>query len=318
MLGIKILISHHEKRSIVQNSILTPIQTGCALTQERFEGMLYDDEGENISAQNSKYCELTAIYWAWKNYEKLDNPDYVGLMHNRRHLLFNEKLPVPDKGMKWLEPSVFLFPPVCAKYLPYISRESICSYFPNYDILTIKPHTFTPTKYDKVYAGSAMLTRFMNTACMEKRFFDVFINTVKQYRPDYVMELKEFLAGNKMYLCNIFVMRKDLFMEYCSFLFPLLAQIDFQIDSDDFCPAKKRWLGYLGEYLTTLFMLRLKKRPQVKMRELNASFLMEKNKKDSIKLYRYALMGIFSSSYRKKYCFLRKKLNIFRWGEQNA
>lgn len=315
MFNIKILISHHEKRTAIKNDILQPIQTGCALAQERFAGMLQDDDGANISAKNPWYCEFTAIYWAWKNYDKLGNPDYIGLMHNRRHLLFDETLPVPDKEMKWLEPSVFYFPPVCSKYLPYISEEAIRSYFPKYDVLAIKPHIFTPTKYDKVYAGSKMLTRFLNTACMEKRFFDVFTETVRRYRPDYVPELEAFLADNKMYLCNIFVMRKDLFMEYCAFVFPLLAQIELQIDSQDFCPAKKRFVGYLGEYLTTLFFLHLKKMPQIKMRELNASFLMEKNKKDYIKLYRYALLGIFSSSYRKKYYFLRKKLDIFQWGK---
>ena len=34
--------------------------------------------------KNRNINELTALYWAWKNYDKLGNPDYIGLMHYRR------------------------------------------------------------------------------------------------------------------------------------------------------------------------------------------------------------------------------------------
>lgn len=320
MQKIKILISHRERRTVIQSDILQPIQTGCDEASCCFPDMLHDNDGPNISDQNAKYCEFTAIYWAWKNYDKLGNPDYIGLMHNRRHLLFNQSLPVPDEKMTWLEPkgSVYLFPPICPKYMPYIADEAISSYFPKYDVLVIGPQEFVPTKYDTIYPGPIMKTRYLNTAGTEKRFFDIFEKTVCQYAPEYTEELNKFLSGNIMYLCNIFVMRKDLFMQYCKFIFPLLEKIDSQVDSRDFPPAKKRFLGYLGEYLTTLFIFRLKKNPQINIKELKASFIMEKNKKEYIKLYRYALMGICSSSYRKKYCFLRKKLNIFKWGNKNA
>jgi hypothetical protein len=35
------------------------------------------------------YNELTAIYWAWKNYNEIGNPSHLGFMHYRRHFLFN-------------------------------------------------------------------------------------------------------------------------------------------------------------------------------------------------------------------------------------
>lgn len=52
--------------------------------------MIGDDTGDNISALNDSYNEMTALYWAWKNYDKLGNPDYIGLMHYRRHFVLNE------------------------------------------------------------------------------------------------------------------------------------------------------------------------------------------------------------------------------------
>lgn len=63
----------------------TPIQAGAALTEERVCS-LCDNTGDNISHKNRQYCELTALYWIWKN----DRSDYVGLGHYRRHFELEE------------------------------------------------------------------------------------------------------------------------------------------------------------------------------------------------------------------------------------
>lgn len=64
----------------------TPIQAGAALTDQRICGVC-DHTGDNISDKNRQYCELTALYWIWKN----DRSDYVGLGHYRRHFEVNEE-----------------------------------------------------------------------------------------------------------------------------------------------------------------------------------------------------------------------------------
>ncbi|WP_294159799.1 DUF4422 domain-containing protein [uncultured Selenomonas sp.] len=60
---------------------ITPIQVGAALCKERIADCT-DDTGENISARNRRYSEMTAFYWMWKNDARAD---YLGLCHYRRH-----------------------------------------------------------------------------------------------------------------------------------------------------------------------------------------------------------------------------------------
>ena len=77
------------------------IQAGTALTDTRLDGCeIFDDQGEDISDLNKQFCELTALYWLWKNCEDA----VIGLEHYRRRFLlpkmwadmrFDVILPVP-------------------------------------------------------------------------------------------------------------------------------------------------------------------------------------------------------------------------------
>lgn len=98
-----------------------PIQVGAALTNEVIADVR-DNKGDNISEKNKQYCELTALYWIWKN----DRSDYKGLCHYRRHF------DVDDKMLSLLLHSdidvvltipIFNYPSVGAMYCHDHSRE---------------------------------------------------------------------------------------------------------------------------------------------------------------------------------------------------
>lgn len=84
--GLKVSVYQATHNQICKKSrdYLVPIQVGAALTSERYAAVR-DNIGENISEKNPYYCELTALYWAWKNDK---TSDIIGLCHYRRKFLF--------------------------------------------------------------------------------------------------------------------------------------------------------------------------------------------------------------------------------------
>ena len=76
---IKIAVAYHKDSIVLQDEHLIPVHVGKSLATAHlpFQG---DNTGDNISEKNPLYCELTALYWLWKNCED----DYIGICHYRR------------------------------------------------------------------------------------------------------------------------------------------------------------------------------------------------------------------------------------------
>ncbi len=53
---------------------------GVSDADAKSRGWLCDDTGDNVSNENPYYCELTALYWNWKNLTE----EITGLAHYRR------------------------------------------------------------------------------------------------------------------------------------------------------------------------------------------------------------------------------------------
>jgi hypothetical protein len=64
---IKILICTHKAAEFPQENIFLPVLGGGWALASKEPGIQYDDTGENISAKNKNFAEITVLYWAWKN-----------------------------------------------------------------------------------------------------------------------------------------------------------------------------------------------------------------------------------------------------------
>lgn len=76
---IRIYVAAHKKFDAPEDDVYIPLHVGCEGKEPL--GYIGDNTGDNISTKNQNYCELTGIYWMWKNV----NCDIIGLCHYRRY-----------------------------------------------------------------------------------------------------------------------------------------------------------------------------------------------------------------------------------------
>lgn len=142
------------------------VQAGAALTAQRLsaEG-LTDCVGYHISGKNRQYCELTVLYWIWKN----SREDIVGLSHYRRHFI------LPDWWQEIMvlnEIDVILPVPTCV--YPSIEENYKERHDPadwDYLIEYLKEHS--PEDYrvsEQVFSGNLYLP--CNMFIMRRRILD--------------------------------------------------------------------------------------------------------------------------------------------------
>ena len=92
----KIIVAVHKPYDLPEGSLYLPVQAGAACHPRlAYTG---DDTGDEISEKNGLYCELTALYWGWKNL--LPSLDALGLCHYRRYFQEpGEKKPVTEETL---------------------------------------------------------------------------------------------------------------------------------------------------------------------------------------------------------------------------
>lgn len=79
----RIYIATHKKFDFAPMDGYIPLHVGRAGKEDL--GYLGDDTGDNISEKNANFCELTGMYWMWKNV----TCDIIGLCHYRRFFTRN-------------------------------------------------------------------------------------------------------------------------------------------------------------------------------------------------------------------------------------
>lgn len=241
----KLLVCVHKAGTFLNDGHYMPVQVGKAAstTELPIQG---DDTGENISRKNPSYCELTALYWAWKN---LKPTDYIGLCHYRRYFDFT---PFHYRERYLIR----------AEQLGKSQRlPGLEKLFRKYDIVLPVSMVFGESlreHYAKHHIGKDV---------------DVLREVIEKLTPDYLDAFDSIMdRSNQLAGYNMFLSRWETFDRYCGWLFPVLSELEKRIDiSDD--PYQARIFGFLGERLLNVYCrrhrLRVKYYPIVLVDEEN-------------------------------------------------
>lgn len=260
---IDIIVACHGESYVPTCPLFVPVQTGAAQAAQHFAGMQRDDEGDNISDRNDRYCELTAQYWAWKNLDA----DHYGMFHNRRYLSFSETKYEKD-GMGWMH---FSAPDDAALEALGIDEAVMRRVIEDADlVIPERMHLEPPADETQAYTVERQYARGFQHDPEDLR---TAVRTLVRRHPDYEQDAKEYLASCSGWFCNIFIMTRELFFDYCAWLFPLLDEIDRQIDVTDASEYRMRTTGFLAERLEGIYLTHLlRTRPDLRVKELPVAF----------------------------------------------
>lgn len=253
---ITVLVCCHKKDFFYSGDGYFPIQVGKELANVDL-GIQGDNSGENISKKNPNFCELTAHYWLWKNGT---DSKYVGLTHYRRYFDFNKKY---SGGYFYQNISV---EELSEDRLELPKEEELDQIFRTHDIILAPPISY-PVSLDIHYAVSHNKEDILELRKIVERLY-----------PDYIDAFDEVMTGNKLSLCNMFVMRKETFNHYSKWLFDILFELEKKGKVwDD--PYQARVYGFLSERLLNIYV----KRHNMKVRHRPLIMISDGQKLSNIK-----------------------------------
>lgn len=167
-------------------------------------------QGDNIDALNPWYCELTALYWMWKN----SDADLVGLEHYRRFFCSARS----ERSRMGSDEAA-----------DHLSR-----------------HQAIVTEYSHGPKYTAMQW-FKDSGKIGD------LNTFLGVNRDIATDITDYMSRHTLIQCNMFIARKEIIDDYCTWLFPRLKAYDEKAGLTD---GNRRIDGYLSEHIFGLWLER--------------------------------------------------------------
>jgi len=257
---VTLYTSHHKPSAFLSSDIIIPIHVGKANSYNVIccDG---DDSGNNISFKNPFYCELTAQYWVWKN----DNSsDFVGFMHYRRHLNFSSKQDYPEDVWGVVNDDI-----INAEYEKKfgLNESDIIACLGDNDVLL-------PKKWSVRNAGSKNnYDHYKVSPYLHIEDYQSAITSLLYLYPEYSETVKVFNSSETGYYTNMFVMRKNLFNEYSSWLFSIFEHMESDFSMRNYQLQEKRVIGHISERLFNIFLIEKNKKENIKIKEIQRTFV---------------------------------------------
>ena len=215
-----IYIATHKKFNVPNLNGYCALQVG-AEGKEKY-GYLRDNIGNHISGKNANYCELTGLYWIWKN----TDDSYKGLVHYRRYF-----------GRNNLSNKI----------------SEICSYQYLLNCLKSVDIVLPYVEYFKQNAKEEILLH-----CCTEEIFDKLRQIIETKYPDYIETYDRYFNENKASLFNMLFCKREIFDAYCEWLFSILFVLEKQVDLAKLNTYQQRLYGFLSERLLNVWVIKNK------------------------------------------------------------
>ncbi len=220
-MNIKILVAAHKEYSMPEDSMYLPIHVGKELSSLTLP-WTGDNSGDNISTKNPHFCELTALYWAWKNLDA----EYIGLTHYRRHFTMHK-------------PKIF-----CKdKFSRILKSTEVEPLLQNTSVILPKPRNyFIETNYSHFVHAHPAESLEQTEKILEEKY------------PEYLAAFKLVMKRTRAHRFNMLIMKKDIFDHYCSWLFDILFTLENSLDISSYNAYNQRIFGFISERLMDVFL----------------------------------------------------------------
>lgn len=221
MKNIKVIVATHKKYKMPEDKLYLPIHVGKEGKKDI--GYKGDNIGDNISTKNPFFCELTGLYWAWKNLDA----DYIGLAHYRRHFSMAKRLPKDVEG----------------RIKNVLTYEQANKIFETTDIILPKK---------RKYYIEDLYSHYAHTLHVEP--LDETGKIIEEKYPAYLKEFNRLHKRTSAHMFNMFIMKKEYMNEYCEWLFDILFELENRVDISQYDSFHARFFGRVSELLLDVWI----------------------------------------------------------------
>ena len=240
MKDIKVIVATHKKYQMPTDEMYLPVQVGAEEKEDL--GYIKDNEGDNISTKNPSFCELTGLYWAWKNLKA----DYIGLVHYRRYFFLKKKHYKTEKE----------------KFENVLTLNEADKLLDEADIILPKK---------RKYYIENLYSHYKHTMYVEP--LDETRKIIEEKYPEYLGEFDKLHNRTSAHMFNMFIMKKEILNDYCAWLFDILFGLERKIDSSKYDAFHARFYGRISELLLDVWInkneLKYKEIPIMDMQNIN-------------------------------------------------
>lgn len=204
---------------------------------------LADNTLDNISDKNGEYCELTGLYWIWKN-SKAAN---VGLAHYRRYF-YSRSI-----GGRF---TMYAYQLLMGKHVHPVSEERLDALLTKYDWIVAHPENEGGKDLWDQFGQANYIKDMEHTR-----------EAIQKLSPQYLAAFDETMhsGSGRMSPYNMFYTTKRNLDEYAEWLFSILFKVEQHTDMTGYTPYQQRLYGFLSERLLNVW---LKGHPDYKVKYL--------------------------------------------------